>query len=203
MMNKTTALTKLKPLFLLSLFTVFNGYHASAQASLSSHQPISSRIVATAATPEQIQATAATQAQVQVQAITAPSVKTSTLSGESHHVANQKINKVYRQWAGTRYRMGGTGSGGIDCSAFVQKAMSGAFGLDLPRSTSEQRYEGHSISKSDLRPGDLVFFRKNHHVGVYIGNGLFVHASTSQGGTTSSLSESYWARNYTQSRRVL
>ena len=50
MMNKTTALTKLKPLFLLSLFTVFNGYHASAQASLSSHQPISSRIVATAAT---------------------------------------------------------------------------------------------------------------------------------------------------------
>ena len=191
MMNKTTALTKLKPLFLLSLFTVFNGYHASAQASLSSHQPISSRIVATAATP------------AQVQAITAPSVKTSTLSGESHHVANQKINKVYRQWAGTRYRMGGTGSGGIDCSAFVQKAMSGAFGLDLPRSTSEQRYEGHSISKSDLRPGDLVFFRKNHHVGVYIGNGLFVHASTSQGVTTSSLSESYWARNYTQSRRVL
>lgn len=201
MMNKTTALTKLKPLFLLSFFTVFNGYHASAQASLSSHQPISSRIVATAATPEQIQATAATQAQVQ--AITAPSVKTSTLSGESHHAANQKINKVYRQWAGTHYRMGGTGSGGIDCSAFVQKAMSGAFGLDLPRSTSEQRYEGHSISKSDLRPGDLVFFRKNHHVGVYIGNGLFVHASTSQGVTTSSLSESYWARNYTQSRRVL
>ena len=93
MMNKTTALTKLKPLFLLSLFTVFNGNHASAQASLSSHQPISSRIVATAATPEQIQATAATQAQAQVQAITAPSVKTSTLSGESHHVANQKINK--------------------------------------------------------------------------------------------------------------
>lgn len=203
MMNKTTALTKLKPLFLLSLFTVFNGYHASAQASLSSHQPISSRIVATAATPEQIQATAATQAQAQVQAITAPSVKTSTLSGESHHVANQKINKVYRQWAGTRYRMGGTGSGGIDCSAFVQKTMSGAFGLDLPRSTSEQRYEGRSISKSDLRPGDLVFFRRNHHVGVYIGNGLFVHASTSQGVTTSSLSESYWARNYTQSRRVL
>lgn len=203
MMNKTTALTKLKPLFLLSLFTVFNGYHASAQASLSSHQPISSRIVATAATPEQIQATAATQAQAQVQAITAPSVKISTLSGESHHVANQKINKVYRQWAGTRYRMGGTGSGGIDCSAFVQKTMSGAFGLDLPRSTSEQRYEGRSISKSDLRPGDLVFFRRNHHVGVYIGNGLFVHASTSQGVTTSSLSESYWARNYTQSRRVL
>lgn len=191
MMNKTTALTKLKPLFLLSLFTVFNGYHASAQASLSSHQPISSRIVATAATPEQIQATAV------------PSVKTSTLSGEPHHVANQKINKVYRQWAGTRYRMGGTGSGGIDCSAFVQKTMSGAFGLDLPRSTSEQRYEGRSISKSDLRPGDLVFFRRNHHVGVYIGNGLFVHASTSQGVTTSSLSESYWARNYTQSRRVL
>mgnify|MGYP002739503453 FL=1 len=93
--------------------------------------------------------------------------------------------------------------GGIDCSAFVQKTMSGAFNVHLPRSTAEQRYSGHSISKSDLQPGDLVFFRKNNHVGVYIGGGKFVHASTSQGVTTSSLSESYWSRTYTQSRRVL
>lgn len=99
--------------------------------------------------------------------------------------------------------MGGEGRNGIDCSAFVQKTIKGAFNVHLPRSTAEQRYSGRSISKSDLRPGDLVFFRKNNHVGVYIGNGKFVHASSSRGVTTSSLSESYWTRNYTQSRRVI
>lgn len=194
MMKKTTTLTKLKPIFLLSALTAFGGFATDAVASLSSAQPLSSRIVATAATPEQIKAKAHS------------SIKTSTLSpnaASGTSSANQKINQIYRQWAGTRYRMGGTGRGGIDCSAFVQKTMSGAFGLDLPRSTAEQRYEGRAISKSDLRPGDLVFFRKNNHVGVYIGGGRFVHASTSQGVTTSSLSESYWARTYTQSRRVL
>lgn len=197
MMKKTATLTKLKPLFILSAFTVLGGFSTNAVASLSSTQPLSSRIVATAATPEQIQAKSHS------------SVKTSTLTPNASSAssaassANQKINQIYRQWAGTRYRMGGTGHGGIDCSAFVQKTMSGAFGLDLPRSTAGQRHEGRAISKSELRPGDLVFFRKNNHVGVYIGGGRFVHASTSQGVTTSSLYESYWARTYTQSRRVL
>lgn len=114
-----------------------------------------------------------------------------------------KILSTYRNWAGTRYRLGGSSKTGIDCSAFVQKTMSSAFKLHLPRTTSEQKHLGKAIAKSELRPGDLVFFRKNHHVGVYIGGGKFVHASSSRGVTTSSLSESYWARTYTQSRRVL
>lgn len=115
----------------------------------------------------------------------------------------QKVNKVYNNWAGTRYRLGGTGKGGIDCSAFVQKTVRTAFNVDLPRSTAEQKSVGRNISKADLRPGDLVFFRKNHHVGVYIGGGKFVHSSSSKGVTTSSLSEHYWTRNYTQSRRIM
>lgn len=81
--------------------------------------------------------------------------------------------------------------------------MGKAFNKEMPRSTAGQRHVGRSISKSDLRPGDLVFFRKNNHVGVYIGNGKFVHASSSRGVTTSSLSERYWSRTYTQSRRVI
>lgn len=128
--------------------------------------------------------------------------KTSAKSADSASNA-QKVHNVYRQWAGTRYRLGGTGANGIDCSAFVQKTMSGAFHLNLPRTTADQRFLGKAISKSELRAGDLVFFRNNHHVGVYIGGGKFVHASSSRGVTTSSLSESYWSRNYTQSRRVL
>lgn len=114
-----------------------------------------------------------------------------------------KVLSVYRKWAGTRYRLGGTTKAGIDCSAFVRTVMSNAFNVHLPRTTTEQKYAGKSISKQNLRPGDLVFFRKNHHVGIYIGNGKFVHSGSSRGVTTSSLSNSYWSRNYTQSRRIL
>ncbi len=193
MNKKFSLLTQLK----LSLFVLFAGLTFQANASLSStstHQ-VKARIVAKAATVEQIEQNAKSKS-VKVNANQTPNTTTSKNS-------SQKVNQVYRQWVGTRYHLGGTGVGGIDCSAFVQKTMSGAFNIHLPRSTAEQRHSGHSISKSDLQPGDLVFFRKNNHVGVYIGGGKFVHASTSQGVTTSSLSESYWSRTYTQSRRVL
>ena len=193
-MNKKLPLfTKLK----LSLVVLFAGFTFQANASLSStstHQ-VKARIVAKTATAEQIEQNAKSKF-VKVNANQTPNTTASKNS-------SQKVNQVYRQWVGTRYHLGGTGVGGIDCSAFVQKTMSGAFNIHLPRSTAEQRYSGRSISKSDLQPGDLVFFRKNNHVGVYIGGGKFVHASTSQGVTTSSLSESYWSRTYTQSRRVL
>ena len=193
MNKKFSLLTQLK----LSLFVLFAGLTFQANASLSStstHQ-VKARIVAKTATAEQIEQNAKSKF-VKVNANQTPNTTASKNS-------SQKVNQVYRQWVGTRYHLGGTGVGGIDCSAFVQKTMSGAFNIHLPRSTAEQRHSGRSISKSDLQPGDLVFFRKNNHVGVYIGGGKFVHASTSQGVTTSSLSESYWSRTYTQSRRVL
>lgn len=117
--------------------------------------------------------------------------------------SGQKLAQVYNKWMGTRYRLGGTGRGGIDCSAFMQTAFATAFGIRLPRSTSEQRSLGRRIQKHQLKQGDLVFFRRNNHVGVYMGNNKFMHASSSQGVTISSLDESYWAKTYTQSRRIL
>ena len=90
---------------------------------------------------------------------------------------------------------GGSTKRGIDCSAFMQTAFLDAYGVELPRTTSEQRYLGRQIQKHELRKGDLVFFRRNNHVGVYIGNNQFMHASSSQGVTISSLDEDYWARN--------
>ncbi|MBS6027745.1 MAG: C40 family peptidase [Haemophilus pittmaniae] len=122
---------------------------------------------------------------------------------QSALVDDKALAAVYNEWMGTRYRMGGTGKGGIDCSAFMQTAFADAFGIDLPRSTSEQRYLGRKIQKHELRKGDLVFFRGNNHVGVYVGHNQFMHASTSQGVTISSLDEDYWSRTYTQSRRVM
>ncbi|HGO5823290.1 TPA: NlpC/P60 family protein [Mannheimia haemolytica] len=189
-MKKNLFATTFKPLFITSVLAVFGGYSSLAVASLSSKP----------ATPSQIIASKAERLS-----------KSSLLTNRPHNTAqlehtsgnSSRISSVYRNWAGTRYRMGGTTKAGIDCSAFVREVMDKAFSKDMPRSTAEQRHVGHSISKSDLRPGDLVFFRKNNHVGVYIGNGKFVHASSSRGVTTSSLSESYWSRNYTQSRRVI
>lgn len=116
---------------------------------------------------------------------------------------SSELNKIYRNWAGTRYRLGGSDKRGIDCSAFMQHTFSQAYGIELPRSTAEQRNVGKKINKNELKQGDLVFFRSNRHVGVYLGNGKFMHASTSKGVIISSMSEKYWAKTYTQSRRIL
>ncbi|EXI62932.1 hypothetical protein MHD_01965 [Mannheimia granulomatis] len=185
-MKKNLFATTFKPLLITSILAVFGGYSSIAAASLSSKP----------ATPNQIIASKAERLSKSSISLT----NRPTISVNSNF---SRINSVYHNWAGTRYRMGGTTKAGIDCSAFVREIMDKAFNKDMPRSTAEQRYVGRSISKSDLRPGDLVFFRKNNHVGVYIGNGKFVHASSSRGVTTSSLSESYWSRTYTQSRRVI
>ena len=196
-------ITTLKPLLIItSAFAVFGSYSTSAFASLSS-QPATpnqiNKVVAKAATPAQI------RQQMALQQETKAKIKSSRASDRhaALNSASEKVNRIYRKWAGARYRLGGEGRGGIDCSSFVQKTMAGAFNLDLPRSTAEQRHLGRAIAKSELRPGDLVFFRHNNHVGVYVGDGKFVHASSSRGVTKSSLSERYWARNYTQSRRVM
>ncbi|HFP9328450.1 TPA: bifunctional murein DD-endopeptidase/murein LD-carboxypeptidase [Raoultella planticola] len=117
-----------------------------------------------------------------------------------------RLMDQYASWKGVRYRLGGSTRKGIDCSAFVQRTFREQFGLELPRSTSEQQDSGKSISRSQLRTGDLVLFRAGstgRHVGIYIGNDQFVHASTSSGVTISSMNEPYWKKRYNEARRVL
>ncbi|OAT31106.1 Spr family lipoprotein [Buttiauxella brennerae ATCC 51605] len=117
-----------------------------------------------------------------------------------------RLMDQYASWKGVRYRLGGSNKSGIDCSAFVQRTFREQFGLELPRSTSEQQDSGKSISRSKLRTGDLVLFRAGstgRHVGIYIGNNQFVHASTSSGVTISSMDEPYWKKRYNEARRVL
>lgn len=117
-----------------------------------------------------------------------------------------RLMDQYASWKGVRYRLGGDTRRGIDCSAFVQRTFREQFGLELPRSTSEQQEMGHSINRKQLRTGDLVLFRAGstgRHVGIYIGNNQFVHASTSSGVTISSMNEPYWNKRYNEARRVL
>ncbi len=115
------------------------------------------------------------------------------------------LTKLYQQhalWQGTPYRLGGQSRSGIDCSAFVQLTFNDLFGIRLPRTTSQQVHVGQKISKSDLQTGDLVFFRGGRHVGIYLENEKFLHASTRLGVTISDMNNIYWARKYWRSIRV-
>ncbi|MDH3639721.1 MAG: NlpC/P60 family protein [Gammaproteobacteria bacterium] len=116
------------------------------------------------------------------------------------------LEQHFRRWQGTPHRLGGTGRMGIDCSAFVQITYQSLFGIELPRKTKHQSRVGRRIGYDSLSPGDLVFFKTGvlqRHVGIYLGNGQFMHASTSLGVTKTSLSSSYWARRYWKAVRLL
>jgi LysM repeat protein len=117
--------------------------------------------------------------------------------------------KVAKSFSGAPYRYGGDSVRGLDCSAYVKKIYE-IFEVQLPRSAREQYYAGVKISDGDLATGDLVFFRtKRHlsyptHVGIYIGEGKFIHASSycKQGVKINGLAEDYYAKRYIGAVRV-
>ena len=109
---------------------------------------------------------------------------------------------------GTPYRYGGEGPGGMDCSGFVQYVYRKSLNLSLPRSVADLLQAGVPVSPADLQFGDLVFFRnlqsrKIDHVGIYLGQGQFAHATRSRGVTISSLNSSYFRDRLVRARRVL
>lgn len=121
-------------------------------------------------------------------------------------VIREALLAQHQRWSGTPYRLGGTSERGIDCSALVRNVYRDTFNLELPRSTRGQIHEGRPIDRQELQAGDLVFFSppgRYNHVGIYVGDGYFLHASTSQGVIISSLDNSYWQRYYWQARRAL
>lgn len=112
---------------------------------------------------------------------------------------------VYDEWKGTPYRLGGTTKRGIDCSAFVQIGYSSVYQTMLPRTTGELVKMGQMVSKKQAQYGDLVFFKTGYrlrHVGIYIGNDEFMHASTSKGVIVSRLDNPYWKQAFWQIRRI-
>lgn len=125
---------------------------------------------------------------------------------EKTEISNkEKIMTFYKEWKGTKYRLGGTSKKGIDCSALMQNLFREEFGISLSRTTATQVKEGIKISKSNLKSGDLIFFkikRNVRHVAVYIGDNKFIHASTSSGVVISEFNN-YWNKKYWQSRRIL
>ena len=112
---------------------------------------------------------------------------------------NLELFDFYSEWEGVGYKLGGDSKSGIDCSGFIQKAFKEKFDLSIPRTTVMQSQVGKEIDKSQLLSGDLVFFKTGddiNHVGIYLEDGLFVHASTKVGVTISELSNSYFSKSY-------
>jgi lipoprotein Spr len=120
---------------------------------------------------------------------------------------NERLYSFIEEWYGTPYRLGGNAKSGIDCSAFVKELYERVYHTELLRTSGEQFNNSSYISdQGELQEGDLVFFkirsRRITHVGIYLANGRFVHASSSKGVVISDLSDSYWKRYYAGGGRV-
>lgn len=108
------------------------------------------------------------------------------------------------RWRGIRYRIGDLSRKGIDCSGLAYVVYRDLFGARLPRTTAAQKDLGRAVERDALAPGDLVFFKTGtvqRHVGIYVEDGKFLHASRS-GVRLSSLASKYWRDRYWKARRM-
>lgn len=121
----------------------------------------------------------------------------------------EQIVQYGKKFIGTPYVWGGTNlSRGVDCSGFTQGIYK-EFDININRTSNMQVFNGKNISKQELKSGDLIFFDTNgvnrgniSHVGVYAGDGEFIHSSSSKGISVAKLDNSYYKRNYVKSVRI-
>lgn len=123
-------------------------------------------------------------------------------------LTEQQFENQLKQFVGIPYRRGGTTTNGLDCSGFVRLVYDQIFGIDLPHSSSAQfKFSDlKKIDQKDLQPGDLIFFgnkgkKRINHVGVYISDNKFIHASSTDGIKVSGLDESYWKKRFVGTKR--
>lgn len=128
---------------------------------------------------------------------------------EASYSKGQEIADYALQFVGYRYVYGGSSPSGFDCSGFTSYVYK-QFGYKLNRSASDQLDNGTPVSMSELQPGDIVIFKKGNsskratHVGLYIGNSQFVHASTSKVGVIiSKMSDAYYTTGFVGGRRII
>lgn len=127
------------------------------------------------------------------------------VSRGSNYIARRVISDSMN-YLGVPYVFGGTTPSGFDCSGYVRYVFANA-GIYLPRTADAQYEVGYPVSTSELQAGDLVFFSTYEvgpsHVGIYLGDGDFINASSSQGVSIASIYSSYWGSCYIGARRVM
>lgn len=127
------------------------------------------------------------------------------LNVEVESITNYTLFNFIEEWWGTRYRYGGATKKGIDCSAYSGTLLHSVYGFVAARTAREQFQLCEKVEKENLQEGDLVFFNTRKgvsHVGIYLRNGYFTHASTGQGVTISSLDETYYSKRFLGGGRV-
>ncbi len=121
-------------------------------------------------------------------------------------ISNVKLYTFVDQWMGVKYRYGGMSRSGVDCSGFSNLLYKEVYHKQLKRTTRDIASTCKSVGKSNLREGDLVFFhisgKKNSHMGVYLQNGKFVHASSSRGVVISDLNNPYYKKYFANGGRL-
>lgn len=132
--------------------------------------------------------------------------KTIIQNQQKERSIDKNFSRFYKEWKGVKYKFGGNSKKGIDCSAFIQKAYKKTLNINIPRTTLQQSKKGKNIRKSQLKLGDLVFFKtgkNSRHVGIYIEDGKFMHASSKKGVTISRLDNVYFNKHYWKSQRII
>ena len=129
-----------------------------------------------------------------------------TLGLKLAHTENKSLLQTVIDWVGTPYRYGAASRQGTDCSGFVTRVFQQVYGITLQRSSRSMFSRAQRVAKTDMQPGDLVFFRHRggaiYHVGIYLKNGKFAHSATNGGVMVSSLSQPYYQRNFYAAGRV-
>jgi lipoprotein Spr len=149
-----------------------------------------------------------TKSKMEVEKVTQLQIKYAILLDTYvENITNTNLFNKIEEWWGTSYCMGGTTKSCVDCSAFTGTVIRDVYKINLPRTASEQYDASNKVDKENLKEGDLVFFKTKkgyvNHVGVYLANNKFVHASTSNGVIISDLNESYWQGKFAGGGRVI
>jgi lipoprotein Spr len=126
---------------------------------------------------------------------------------EVEALPSRELLETVDDWYGVRYRVGGNTHKGVDCSGFTVAVYASLYGLTIPRVSREQYRVSKKLSTTELQEGDLVFFDTRgrgyvSHVGIYLGNNKFIHASVSRGVMVNDLFENYYLRRYVGGGRI-
>jgi len=134
-------------------------------------------------------------------------VEASASASESEvDFSSRELRLTAKEYLDSPYRYGGTTASGFDCSGYVQQVFED-LDITLPRSSNAMFSVGEPVNQNELKPGDLVFFNTSgngiSHVGIYYGNGMFIHSQVGDGVSITSINDPhYWASRYVGAKRV-